>query len=82
MGKEHQTVSTGLLVPRIQAAIVIEALPEKTPRKAPLYWWLAGLLVSIIILREEAVANPVICAAIICAFGSGWYGASTTNTNR
>tara|TARA_B100001093_G_scaffold201497_1_gene193531 strand:- start:120 stop:302 length:183 start_codon:yes stop_codon:yes gene_type:complete len=59
---------------------VIEAVSEKTPGKAPFYWWLAGLLVSIIGLREEAVANPVVCAAIICAFGAGWYGSNSTNS--
>ena len=40
-------------------------MSEKKAGKTTFYWWLAGLLVSIIILREEANANPVICAAII-----------------
>jgi len=56
-------------------------LSEKKAGKTTLYLWLAGLLVSIIILREEAVANPVICAAIICAFGSGWSVAIATSKN-
>ena len=62
-----------LLVRKIRGEIAIEALPEKTAGKAPFYWWIVGLLVSIIILREETVANPVICAAIICSFGAGWF---------
>jgi len=56
-------------------------LLKKKAGKASLYLWLAGLLACIIILREECFANLVICAAIICAFGSGWSVAIATSKN-
>ena len=65
--KLHSLIRTSRLI-----NYVIRALSEKQAVNVSLYYWLAGLLVAIIVLREEAVANPVICAAIICAFGSGW----------
>ena len=63
-------------------ATAIDTMSEKKSGKSPFYWWLTGLLVSILLMVQQGVASPYVCAAIICAFGAGWYGANAASIDR
>jgi len=55
---------------------------EKKSDKRLFYYWLLGLLLSILLMINDGVANPFVCIAIISSFGSGWYGAKATLSNK